>query len=309
MSAKMSAMTKGANLAITAALAGLYLRGRPGPPLARSRWPQVHRALARLTPSIRDVAEALRSSGFWEEAVVLDDHSLLDWIIDLVHEGRVLTAHDEAYPARWRQVLGGGAPPALWVAGEWGRWGGLSVVGSRVLDDDASRFAEACGAVAVAQGLALVSGGAMGADSCAAAGALACGDAARVVELLPRGILGARDRVSSVAVAEPWADFSTAQAMERNALIYAFSPVAVVAHVRLREGGTWHGAVDALRRRLCIVAVREDGSPGARALAALGAVAFREPEQLVGLLQQAPPPAQPELFGLPRIRERQTAWV
>jgi hypothetical protein len=73
--------------------------------------------------------------------------------------------------------------------------------------------------------------------------------------------------------------------MERNALLYAFSPSTVVCHSRFREGGTWHGAIDAHRRRTTSLIVRDDGSPASRAFVALGAVPLGQPSDLAGCLQ------------------------
>jgi predicted Rossmann fold nucleotide-binding protein DprA/Smf involved in DNA uptake len=260
--------------------------------------------------SLSNAGEVLRDAGFWQEASAIEDDGIINWALEQVGERRAMTVNDEAYPARWLTALGSGAPPALWIRGGMGAWGGLSIVGSRILDEGAAEFARSCGAAAVGLGLAVVSGGAPGADSEAAQGALACGEAARVVEILPRGILGASDHGAvSLAVGEPWADFSSALAMERNALIYAFSPFAVVVQARYKEGGTWHGAADALRRRLCTVLVRDDGSDAARALAALGGVMFRSPGDLAALCEEEPPPPQLELFGYRRVRESRLAWV
>jgi predicted Rossmann fold nucleotide-binding protein DprA/Smf involved in DNA uptake len=59
--------------------------------------------------------------------------------------------------------------------------------------------------------------------------------------------------------------------MERNRLVYAMSDRALVVHGRYREGGTWAGATDALRRGLTNVFVRSCPEPWAGAMRALGA--------------------------------------
>lgn len=66
--------------------------------------------------------------------------------------------------------------------------------------------------------------------------------------------------------------------MERNRLIYAAGPGAYVAEARLREGGAWRGALEALRARLGVVAVPCDDEPAHRTLRALGAVGLKDPE-------------------------------
>lgn len=69
--------------------------------------------------------------------------------------------------------------------------------------------------------------------------------------------------------------FRAALAMERNTLIYAACPWTVVVAARLKQGGTWTGATEALRRGLTTVLVGQDGSEAARALVALGGVPLR----------------------------------
>jgi hypothetical protein len=62
-------------------------------------------------------------------------------------------------------------------------------------------------------------------------------------DCVPRG-------VTVLSVCNPEEGFSTAAAMERNALIYAAASRSLVVESRFREGGTWHGATSAMRRRL-----------------------------------------------------------
>lgn len=124
--------------------------------------------------------------------------------------------------------------------------------------------------------------------------------------------LGGDVRVAFVSAQAPEEGFSRAAAMERNALIYAFGAGAVVAHARYREGGTWHGAIDALRRRHRLVVRAPDpdasstGAPpgfveASRALIALGAMRADSPESAVRSLFGGAPggsltaPASPSL--------------
>jgi hypothetical protein len=94
--------------------------------------------------------------------------------------------------------------------------------------------------------------------------------------------------------------------MERNGLIYAFGRRAVVVRARWKAGGTWHGASDALRRRLAQVYVRPDDRAG-RALVALGAVAASAPARLPRLWDAPLLPGEPSLFGNNCVRERRSA--
>lgn len=74
--------------------------------------------------------------------------------------------------------------------------------------------------------------------------------------------------------------------MERNLLVYAMSPVTLVAHARLRKGGSWNGAVEAIRRRIGVLCVPQSPDsnslePGLSALIALGAIPIGTPEELL----------------------------
>ena len=93
-----------------------------------------------------------------------------------------------------------------------------------------------------------------------------------------------RRRGTWLSVCAPDEPFSRGAAMERNALIYSLGEASVVCKARFREGGTWHGAVDCLRRRLSPLIVRDDGSQAAKALVSLGATPIREVEELGSIL-------------------------
>ena len=282
-------------------LAALYLRGlRREHDAPRKRWPQVDHALrCGIRSGPFDPAATLAEAGLWFEASVLRSPCLLTEATGLVASGRVITPADEAYPGRWR-LLGPSAPPAVWRRGALAEGLGpmFTIVGSRSIPAKARSVARAAGMAVASAGGTVVSGGAAGCDREAAAGARAwakrAGVASPVVEVLPYGVaLGGPagtpcsygvTPISSgvqVSVAAPTEGFSSALAMERNALLYAASERSLVVACRFREGGTWAGAVDALRRRIGSIWVWQDGSPGARALVALGAIPVRSVEAFV----------------------------
>jgi len=122
----------------------------------------------------------------------------------------------------------------------------------------------------------------MGVDRAAKVGAGNC-----AVEVLARGLDGSEPAVGAVmSLAPPGEAFSAAAAMERNALVYASAEVSVVIHARHRAGGSWHGALDALRRRLSVVLV---GPCEARpTLLALGAYAVDSPRQAMQMVLSPP---------------------
>lgn len=255
-------------------MAALYLRGLARPAESpRGRWRAVEHAL-RAVPNL-DPAEALSSAGLWLEASVLRDGALREKAAALCRSRRVLTVFCSGYPNRWLQWTF--APPALWLAGELPEGTPMTIVGSRHLTAPAQRFARDAGVAVAMAGGVVVSGGAIGADRAAAFGAAKfareCGAVSPVIEILPCGLGRSERRAAgaTLSLAAPDETFSTALAMERNALLYACSDRALVVAARFKEGGTWVGATDALRRRLTTLFIRNDGTKGASALMALGA--------------------------------------
>jgi hypothetical protein len=92
--------------------------------------------------------------------------------------------------------------------------------------------------------------------------------------------------IVATSLCSPCDAFSSSAAMERNRLIYAASEATLVVRARHRIGGSWHGAVTALRDRLCPVFVQEDRSSLAhRTLISLGAIPLGDPHELVAQVQ------------------------
>lgn len=284
-------MERGERLVAASVLAGLYLRGAPFPrPLVRKRWGLVFDALCSDAPALGSVAECLRDRGLFDEALAVSAEGRLEWGLRQVEGATVLTAACPNYPFRWINVLGQAAPPAVWIAGAPPAGASVSVVGRRQLSDVESTFAVSVGSWIVESGYCLMSGGAIGADTMAASGALQAGGDGRVVVILPCGLQQANldDQVTYLSATEPNAPFSTAAAMERNALIYASSSVTMVVKTGYKVGGTWLGATDALRRRLSRIAVRLWArDQGAEALCRLGAVPVSSKQELLFILARA----------------------
>lgn len=300
-------MHKGERLTIEAAMCALYLRGSPVYCATQRRhWPVVLDTLLTSLPCIDDVARSLRSAGRYEESCSLHGSDGLEWGLGVVESGRAFTAASPVYPRGWSDALGAAAPPCAWVRGDLPLAPAVGVVGSRVLDRSDRAFASGVGAYLMSCGRTLVSGGAVGADSVATLSAISAGDSPRVVELLPCGLERAAVRTGAcqISVCAPWDEFTTGQAMERNALIYAYGRRTVVVRARLRAGGTWHGAADALRRGLGDVLVRTSRNDRAsRALVGLGGVPLCALDDLPVHLDRPVCVAQPGLFGATPVRE------
>ena len=151
----------------------------------------------------------------------------------------------------------------------------ISVVGSRELTEGGRAFAEAAGRLIARSGYALCSGGAMGADRAAQEACLTAGGSAVV---FPAGrLLDCPAQAHVLYLAEQGYDlpFSAQRALSRNHFIHAMGEKTLVAQCRAGAGGTWDGTTENLRHGWSPVFVSDDGSEGAQALIARGAVPVR----------------------------------
>ncbi|MCX7018399.1 MAG: DNA-processing protein DprA [Candidatus Sumerlaeota bacterium] len=170
----------------------------------------------------------------------------------------ILCRSDEDYPQRLKQHLKRCAP-ILYGAGDRSLLskGGLAVVGSRHIDDEAEAFARAVGQSAAQSGMQLISGTARGVDETAMHGAFEAGGS--VIGVMADSLLRAtvsgkyREGIRSgqlvlISMYNPEAGFNVGTAMGRNKYIYALADFAVVVSSDYQEGGTWAGADEELRR-------------------------------------------------------------
>ena len=203
----------------------------------------------------------------------------------------VVSRADQEYPRRMRESLGEQAPPVLYGCGELsvlaGR--GLAVVGSRRVDGDLLEYTRNVGELAARAGWMVVSGGAKGVDQAAMRGGLDAGG--QVTGVLANGLEGAAlqrehrsylmdGQLVLVSPYDPSAGFHVGNAMARNKLIYAQAQAALVVNADYQKGGTWSGAVEALRSgRPEPVYVRWGTQPrkGLRGLQERGARPWPEP--------------------------------
>ncbi len=181
----------------------------------------------------------------------------------------VLTRSDAAYPKSLKQRLRTDAPPFLFGVGnpQLLNNSGVAVVGSRHVNEESLQYADALGAKAALAGVNVVSGGAKGIDEAAMLGALS-------VEGTVIGVLA--DSLLKAATAQKWrnglvnnnlvlaspfypeAGFNTGNAMARNKYVYCLSDAAVVVHSG-KNGGTWNGAIESLKKGWVPVWVRPTG--------------------------------------------------
>lgn len=195
----------------------------------------------------------------------------------------VLTRSDADYPERLKRRLRQDSPPVLFGCGKRAllNSGGIAVVGSRDASATDTAFAESIGHNAAFQGLSIVSGGARGVDQSAMLGALQREGTA--VGVLADSLLKSAtssvyrkhlmsNDLALVSPFSPEAGFNVGNAMARNRYIYCLSDSAIVVSCTRDKGGTWNGAIEALKARWVPVWVkRTDGSTGNQELIHRGA--------------------------------------
>lgn len=214
-----------------------------------------------------------------------------------------LTPFDEHYPCLFRYRLKKKAPVVLHAAGslELFDHSGLGVVGSRDIGEEGAEVAKEAARLATRLGLPVVSGAARGVDRLAMNAALGeHGAEGTVIGFLAdslerqlkqsdtrRAVLDGR--VLLCTPYRPDTGFTAGLAMGRNKLIYAESLITLVVASDSETGGTWAGAVEAIKHGFGPVAVwRGPGEgPGNQALEQLGATPVSSLDDLEALLAEA----------------------
>lgn len=194
----------------------------------------------------------------------------------------VMTRSDLDYPRRWKQRLKNDAPPILFGAGNRDllNRGGISVVGSRDLDESQVAYTGELGRNIAYQGQTVISGGARGADEAAMLGALQSeGMAVGVLaDSLLRTCTSAKYRkalmsndLALVSPFNPEAGFNVGNAMARNKYIYCLSDAAIVIAATENKGGTWTGALEDLKNDWVPLWIVKSHADGNKALVGKGA--------------------------------------
>lgn len=178
----------------------------------------------------------------------------------------VVSWADPDYPARFKQ-LKNRAPMLLYGCGNPHVFeeSALACVGSRNASPDRLALAAQVGRACSDSGITLVSGGAKGVDSYAMAGALV--GSGRSVGVLADSLLREsskkpyRDalldgRLCLMSEVHPEARFEVGNAMARNRLAYACADAALVVECEPNKGGTWAGAMEALKEGKVVYVVK-----------------------------------------------------
>jgi predicted Rossmann fold nucleotide-binding protein DprA/Smf involved in DNA uptake len=221
-----------------------------------------------------------------------------------------VSALDARFPARLRDRLGRNCPPFLIVAGDVQRLsaGGLGIAGSRNASDEALEAARDAARAAVAHEWPVITGLAKGVDQVAIDAASEAGGDTVGIPAEGINVVSRRPHVrhlvhsGRLCIASPYgpdARFTAGTAMGRNKIIYALSTVGFVVSADEGSGGTWTGAVEALKRQWCPTAVWQGSGSreGNDALVRQGGRAVRSTEQLFEVSPaSAPTSPQSTLF-------------
>lgn len=184
-----------------------------------------------------------------------------------------LTRVSADYPAKIKGLMGEACPPVLFYRGDLSllRQPSVAVVGSRKLNPENEDFAKAAGRLAAREGLVLVSGGALGADTAAQNACLEAGG--NCIVFVPDRLTRHDPHKRVLYISEDGYDipFSAPRALSRNRLIHTQGDKVLAAQCTHGSGGTWQGCLDNLKHGWTDVFVYNDGSEGAVSLLEQGA--------------------------------------
>jgi predicted Rossmann fold nucleotide-binding protein DprA/Smf involved in DNA uptake len=195
-----------------------------------------------------------------------------------------------SYPRLWIDRLGLARPAMLFGLGNQSLLNrrAIGVVGSRSASEQILQATVSMAKQAVDLDYAVCSGGARGVDQVAAMAALdAGGDAVvlcadRLQNVAKPFQTRSVDHWCAATAISPNSTFNVGNAMARNKLIYGLSKATIVMACDVETGGTWSGAVEALKAENGIVLVwlGEGALEGNRRLLEMGALGIRQPEAL-----------------------------
>jgi DNA processing protein len=206
-----------------------------------------------------------------------------------------LVAGDPGYPAQLG-ALASGEAATLWLRGDGAALctrPAVTVVGSRAASREGEALAHALAAALAAQGVLVVSGGALGIDAAAHRGALAAGG--RTCAVLGCGVdiaypqrhermfTDMTERGCLVSMFEPGSPPLRWHFPARNELMAALADLVVLIEARA-DSGSLITATHARRHRRPVAAFA--GSPGADAVIAAGAQRVDSIAQVVALVEK-----------------------
>ncbi|MDT9293534.1 MAG: DNA-processing protein DprA [Arthrospira platensis PCC 7345] len=209
----------------------------------------------------------------------------------------IVSRSDRHYPQRLKQHLKYLSPPILYGVGnlELLNKGGLAIVGSRNVNEAVLSYTQQLAHISAQQNIQVISGGARGIDKC---GMLSCLEAGGTTIGVLANSLGKaslesdyrqsldEDRLALISPYDPEAGFHVGNAMGRNKYIYALADYAVVISASFNKGGTWSGAVEALKKlpNIPVFVCQNSQNQGNMELLKLGAKPFPEMSGKLDLL-------------------------
>lgn len=234
-------------------------------PLTRAKfWSLYHQCndslTSLITSNIEIISTLMRRSG-----------SVAFKLEDLKQKGIEITSFfDENYPKKLKAKLGDKSPPLLYFCGDTSinRFKFVGYVGSRKTNDLDLAWIEQMININIGKGYCVVSGGAKGIDKASSSYTLRKNG--YVVEYLAEGIdkkIKDQEVLSYIlagklllySATSPYAHKSkqifVGNAMERNKYIYSHSNATVVVKSDFETGGTWSGAIEAIKNKWCSVYV------------------------------------------------------
>ncbi len=260
---------------------------------ALARW--LHERSLRPSSLLRDDGRAqlseLSLKGIDKAQVerLLDRGAALGFVVERWISGGIwiISRGDEEYPTRYKTYLQHAAPPLIYGVGNQSslQKGGLAIVGSRHAAEEDREFAQHLGNSCAEQKIIAISGAAKGIDSESMMAAIDRGGCA--IGVLADGLGRAAvagpyhdaildGRLTLISPYEPDSRWFAFTAMERNKLVYALADAAVVVASSNEQGGTWAGAVEALKHGQIPIYVKVSGevSVGNRKLIESGGQEF-----------------------------------
>lgn len=181
---------------------------------------------------------------------------------------QVMTRADSNYPSSLKKKLKKLAPTLLYYAGNLAllKNSGVSIVGSRNIDETALRFTEQLSKRCTEDGMNIISGGARGVDSIAESVANRS-DGTTIIVVADSMEKKIRNKETREAIMRkqslilsafrPDMPFQAYVAMERNKYVYALADFVVVVSSDYNKGGTWAGAAENLRNNWVPMFVRD----------------------------------------------------
>lgn len=201
----------------------------------------------------------------------------------------ILTWNQALYPARLRERLGEKAPPMLYLSGraELFRQDAIAILGAKNARGEAEKMARTLARLAVENGYAVITDGAIGPARLAQDEAFQCGGrvievgagglSARVQEKDMLGLIELR-MGAALSITHPHAPHTLPHARARNKCLYAMAHAAFILGVEKSRGALYDGALEALQRGWndFIYVWDTPAYPDGRELLARGAGALRQ---------------------------------